>query len=179
VFAVVALAAERLTKVFEDGTVAVDDVTFEVASGEFLVLLGPTGCGKSTILRLIAGLEQPTSGHVLIGGEYADHLSAAERQVSMVFQDYALYPHLSAAENIAFPLRAGHQHQGVDIAASATCWRTRPTTSPAGSGSGWRWPGRSSAGRRSSCWTSHCPTWTPGCGRSCARTSPGWPGGPG
>jgi multiple sugar transport system ATP-binding protein len=114
---VVALAAERLTKVFEDGTVAVDDVTFEVASGEFLVLLGPTGCGKSTILRLFAGLEQPTSGHVLIDGAYADHLPAAERQVSMVFQDYALYPHLSAAENIAFPLRAGHQHQGVDVAA--------------------------------------------------------------
>jgi multiple sugar transport system ATP-binding protein len=114
---VVALAAERLTKVFADGTVAVDDVTFDVASGEFLVLLGPTGCGKSTILRLIAGLEQPTSGHVLLDGEYADHLSAQERQVSMVFQDYALYPHLSAAENIAFPLRAGHQHQGVDVAA--------------------------------------------------------------
>ena len=113
----VALAAERLTKVFEDGTVAVDDVTFEIASGEFLVLLGPTGCGKSTVLRLIAGLEEPTSGHVLIDGEYADHLSAAERQVSMVFQDYALYPHLSAAENIAFPLRIGHQHQRVDVAA--------------------------------------------------------------
>jgi multiple sugar transport system ATP-binding protein len=114
---VVTLAAERLTKVFPDGTVAVDDVSFEVASGEFLVLLGPTGCGKSTILRLIAGLEEPTSGHVLIDGEYADHRSAAERQVAMVFQDYALYPHLTVAENIAFPLRASHQHQGVDVAA--------------------------------------------------------------
>ncbi len=112
----VTLATERLTKVFPDGTLAVHDVTIEVASGEFLVLLGPTGCGKSTMLRLIAGLEEPTSGHVLIDGEYVDHLSARERQVAMVFQDYALYPHLSAAENIAFPLRAGH-HQGVDVAA--------------------------------------------------------------
>jgi multiple sugar transport system ATP-binding protein len=113
---VVTLATERLTKVFDDGTVAVDDVTIEVASGEFLVLLGPTGCGKSTILRLIAGLEAPTSGHVLIDGEYADHLTARERRAAMVFQEYALYPHLSAAENIAFPLRAGH-FQGVDVTA--------------------------------------------------------------
>jgi multiple sugar transport system ATP-binding protein len=112
----VTLATERLTKVFPDGTVAVDGVTIEVASGEFLVLLGPTGCGKSTILRLIAGLEEPTSGHVLIDGEVVDRLGARRRGVAMVFQDYALYPHLSAAENIAFPLRAGHQ-QGVDVAA--------------------------------------------------------------
>jgi multiple sugar transport system ATP-binding protein len=112
----VTLATERLTKVFPDRTVAVDDVTVEVASGEFLVLLGPTGCGKSTILRLIAGLEEPTSGHVLIDGEVVDHLGARQRGVAMVFQEYALYPHLSAAENIAFPLRTGH-HQGVDIAA--------------------------------------------------------------
>jgi multiple sugar transport system ATP-binding protein len=113
---VVTLATERLTKVFDDGTVALDDVTIEVASGEFLVLLGPTGCGKSTMLRLIAGLEAPTSGQVLIGGEPVGHLTARERRVAMVFQDYALYPHLTAAENIAFPLRAGH-HQGVDVAA--------------------------------------------------------------
>ncbi|MBX6355344.1 MAG: ABC transporter ATP-binding protein [Micromonosporaceae bacterium] len=113
----VAVAVERLTKVFDDGTVAVDDVTFGVASGEFLVLLGPTGCGKSTILRLVAGLEEPSSGHVLIDGEVVDHRSAAQRQVAMVFQDYALYPHLSVAENIAFPLRAGQHRPGVDVAA--------------------------------------------------------------
>jgi multiple sugar transport system ATP-binding protein len=113
---VVTLATERLTKVFPDGTVAVDDVTIEAASGEFLVLLGPTGCGKSTILRLIAGLEEPTSGQVLIDGEPIEHLNARRRRVAMVFQDYALYPHLSAAENIAFPLRAAHR-QGVDVAA--------------------------------------------------------------
>jgi multiple sugar transport system ATP-binding protein len=108
VVCVVAIATDRLTKVFPDGTVAVDEVTFEAASGEFLVLLGPTGCGKSTILRLVAGLEQETSGHVLIDGRVVDGLSARDRKVAMVFQDYALYPHLTVAQNIGFPLRVGH-----------------------------------------------------------------------
>ncbi|MFD0748255.1 ABC transporter ATP-binding protein [Phytohabitans flavus] len=105
----VAITTDRLTKVFPDGTVAVGEVTIEAASGEFLVLLGPTGCGKSTILRLVAGLEAQTSGHVLIDGQVVDRLSAKERQVAMVFQDYALYPHLTVAQNIGFPLRAGSQ----------------------------------------------------------------------
>jgi len=113
---VVAVATERLTKVFEDGTVAVDEVSIEVASGEFLVLLGPTGCGKSTMLRLVAGLERPTHGHVRIGGEIVDNRTASDRGVAMVFQDYALYPHLTVAQNIGFPLRM-HPPPGVDIAA--------------------------------------------------------------
>ncbi|MFV2021237.1 ABC transporter ATP-binding protein [Micromonospora sp. LOL_023] len=103
----VAISTDRLTKVFDDGTVAVNDVSFAVEPGQFLVLLGPTGCGKSTILRLVAGLETPTSGHVLIDGEIVDSLSAQRRQVAMVFQDYALYPHLTVAQNIAFPMRLG------------------------------------------------------------------------
>jgi multiple sugar transport system ATP-binding protein len=103
--AVAAIATERLTKIFEDGTVAVNEVSIEAASGEFLVLLGPTGCGKSTILRLIAGLEHPTHGHVRINGEIVDHLTAGQRRTAMVFQDYALYPHLTVAQNIGFPLR--------------------------------------------------------------------------
>ncbi|GAA4674182.1 ABC transporter ATP-binding protein [Phytohabitans rumicis] len=111
----VAIAVDRLTKVFPDGTVAVDGVSFEAASGEFLVLLGPTGCGKSTILRLVAGLEQETSGHVLIDGRVVDEMSARDRKVAMVFQDYALYPHLTVAQNIGFPLRVGHHAvAGVD-----------------------------------------------------------------
>ncbi|GAA1841555.1 ABC transporter ATP-binding protein [Asanoa iriomotensis] len=105
----VAIATDLLTKVFDDGTVAVDRVSLEVAPGEFLVLLGPTGCGKSTILRLVAGLEVPTSGHVLIDGEIVDHLPSRERRLAMVFQDYALYPHLTVAQNIGFPLRVRHE----------------------------------------------------------------------
>jgi multiple sugar transport system ATP-binding protein len=109
VLAVVAIATQELTKVFDDGTVAVDHVSVEAASGEFLVLLGPTGCGKSTILRLVAGLEAPTSGHVLIDGRVVDHLPSRERRLAMVFQDYALYPHLTVAQNIGFPLRVRHE----------------------------------------------------------------------
>jgi multiple sugar transport system ATP-binding protein len=116
VVAVVAIATERLTKVFEDGTVAVDGVSMDIASGEFVVLLGPTGCGKSTMLRLVAGLERPTHGHVRINGEIVDNLGASERGVAMVFQDYALYPHLTVAQNIGFPLRM-QPPPGVDIAA--------------------------------------------------------------
>jgi multiple sugar transport system ATP-binding protein len=101
-----AIALRELTKVFADGTVAVDALTLDVEQGEFMVLLGPTGCGKSTVLRLVAGLDEPTSGHVYLGGKLADRLLPRQRDVAMVFQDYALYPHLTVAENIAFPLRA-------------------------------------------------------------------------
>lgn len=84
---------------------AVDGVSFEAAAGRFLVLLGPSGCGKSTTLRLIAGLEQVTSGRVSIGDTDVTGLPPAERRISMVFQSYALFPHLSVAENIVFGLR--------------------------------------------------------------------------
>ncbi|GIF74584.1 sugar ABC transporter ATP-binding protein [Asanoa siamensis] len=105
----VAIGTEELTKVFEDGTVAVDQVSLRAAPGEFLVLLGPTGCGKSTMLRLVAGLETPTGGHVLIDGKVVDDLPSRERRLAMVFQDYALYPHLTVAQNIGFPLRVRHE----------------------------------------------------------------------
>ncbi|NUT33323.1 MAG: ABC transporter ATP-binding protein [Hamadaea sp.] len=86
----------------------VDAVSMKVASGECLVLLGPSGCGKSTILRMIAGLEDPTRGDVYIDGVLANNLSARDRGIAMVFQDFALYPHLTARENIAMPLRISH-----------------------------------------------------------------------
>lgn len=81
------------------------DITFEVGDGEFCILLGPSGCGKSTILRLIAGLEEPTAGEVRIGGERIDHLPPRNRDIAYVFQTYALYPHMSVFENLAFALR--------------------------------------------------------------------------
>ncbi len=84
---------------------AVDDVTLTAEEGSLLVLLGPSGCGKSTTLRLIAGLDQPDSGTVSIGGADVTHLTPAQRRISMVFQSYALFPHLSVAENIVFGLR--------------------------------------------------------------------------
>ncbi|MEV4641580.1 ABC transporter ATP-binding protein [Actinoplanes sp. NPDC049548] len=112
----VAIAARALTKVFDDGTVAVAGVDLEVAAGEFLVLLGPTGCGKSTLLRLLAGVEQPTGGEVLFDGVPVTEIEPRDREIAMIFQAYALYPHLTVAQNIGFPLRAGPM-PSADIAA--------------------------------------------------------------
>jgi multiple sugar transport system ATP-binding protein len=96
-----------LTKVFKEGQLgAVNNVTFETREGEFLVFLGPSGSGKTTLLRMIAGLETPTSGEILIGGKVVNDLSPRDRRIAMVFQSYALYPHLSVYKNIAFPLKA-------------------------------------------------------------------------
>ena len=100
-----AIGIERVTKVFDDRVTAVDDVSLEVGDGEFMVLVGPSGCGKSTLLRIIAGLEQVTRGRVLIGGENVTALDPADRDVAMVFQSYALYPHKTVRENLAFGLR--------------------------------------------------------------------------
>ncbi|NUU23731.1 MAG: ABC transporter ATP-binding protein, partial [Streptomycetaceae bacterium] len=100
-----AIEAKGLSKVFPDGTVAVDDLNLSVDNGEFLVLLGPSGCGKSTALRMIAGLEDPTSGEVLLDGEPVGNVHPADRQIAMIFQNYALYPHMTVGENIGFPLR--------------------------------------------------------------------------
>ena len=97
----------KLTKVFKRGNVgAVNNVDLQSREGEFLVLLGPSGSGKTTLLRMIAGLEEPTSGDILIGGRVVNDLTPRERGIAMVFQSYALYPHLSAFNNIVFPLKA-------------------------------------------------------------------------
>ena len=94
----------NVTKSFGNFT-AVSDVSFSIGDGEFVCLLGPSGCGKTTSLRMIAGLETPTSGQIQIGGEDVTHLHPKDRQISMVFQDYALYPHMNLADNIAYPLK--------------------------------------------------------------------------
>jgi len=94
-----------LTKMF-DNVRAVDGIDLAAREGEFLVLLGPSGCGKTTLLRMIAGLETPTSGRILINGQDVTGLPPRARDIAMVFQSYALYPHLSVFNNIAFPLRA-------------------------------------------------------------------------
>src|SRR2546430_15077319 len=95
----------QLRKVFQDHT-AVDGVDLSTKEGEFLVLLGPSGCGKTTLLRMIAGLERPTAGEILIGGRVVNELAPRARKIAMVFQSYALYPHMSVYKNIAFPLKA-------------------------------------------------------------------------
>ncbi|KWV31137.1 MULTISPECIES: ABC transporter ATP-binding protein [Micromonospora] len=99
------VALKDVTKVFPDGTVAVDNVSLDVVDGEFMVLLGPSGCGKSTVLRMIAGLAEPTTGAVMLDGEVANDLPPRDRRIAMVFQDFALYPHMSVGDNIGFPLK--------------------------------------------------------------------------
>jgi multiple sugar transport system ATP-binding protein len=88
-----------------DGTVAVDDLNLQIAHGEFLVLVGPSGCGKTTALRMIAGLEEITEGRLLIGDRVVNNLAPVQRDVAMVFQSYALYPHMTVFDNLAFGLR--------------------------------------------------------------------------
>lgn len=100
-----AIEVKNLVKRYPDGYLAVDDVDLEIGDGELMILVGPSGCGKSTLLRMIAGLEDITSGELLIGGERANDKAPRDRNLAMVFQNYALYPHLSVYENIAFPLR--------------------------------------------------------------------------
>ena len=100
------LALEGVAKTYPDGTRAVDGIDLAVDEGEFIVLLGPSGCGKTTTLRMIAGLEIPTGGTIRLAGNDVSQLRPSRRDVGMVFQFYALYPHLTVRDNIAFPLRA-------------------------------------------------------------------------
>jgi multiple sugar transport system ATP-binding protein len=96
---------KNMVKKYSDGFPAVNDVSLDVADGEFMILVGPSGCGKSTLLRMVVGLEDITSGDLLIDGKRVNELAPRDRNLSMVFQNYALYPHLTVFENIAFPLR--------------------------------------------------------------------------
>jgi len=99
------LDLDRLTKRFNDGFVALDSLSVNLNSGEFLVLVGPSGCGKSTALRLVAGLEEPTSGDIRLAGRSMIGVAPRDRDMSMVFQNYALYPQMTVFQNIEFPLR--------------------------------------------------------------------------
>jgi multiple sugar transport system ATP-binding protein len=99
------IVLDRITKVFGNDVVAVDDVSLEIADGEFMVLVGPSGCGKSTILRMIAGLEDVTAGEILIGERQVTDLEPKARDIAMVFQSYALYPHMTVEQNLAFGLK--------------------------------------------------------------------------
>jgi multiple sugar transport system ATP-binding protein len=102
---VAAITTEDLGKIYDDGTRAVGDVNLEITDGEFLVLVGPSGCGKSTILRMIAGLEDISEGKMYIGDNLVNDVQPKDRDIAMVFQNYALYPHMSVYDNMAFGLK--------------------------------------------------------------------------
>ena len=106
------LVLNGIEKSFKDTSV-LKNISLQASEGEFIVLLGPSGCGKSTLLRIIAGLEPQTSGTISIGGRVVDHLSPRDRDIAMVFQQYALYPHLTVRENLAFGLKMRKEAQSV------------------------------------------------------------------
>src|SRR3982751_4559271 len=98
------IALDRVTKVYPNGVRAVDDVDLEIGVGEFVVLVGPSGCGKSTLLRMIAGLEDVTDGAISIGDRDVTDMAPQQRDIAMVFQNYALYPHMTVSDNLAYGL---------------------------------------------------------------------------
>src|SRR5881275_3052871 len=100
-----AIEFDHVTKRFPDGTVAVDEIELTVQDGEFMIFVGPSGCGKTSALRMVAGLEEITSGEIRIGGRVVNDVEPPDRDIAMVFQNYALYPHMSVEDNISFPLR--------------------------------------------------------------------------
>ncbi|MFI6101286.1 ABC transporter ATP-binding protein [Lentzea sp. NPDC051213] len=99
------IVLDQVTKRYPDGALAVQEVNLEIADGEFIILVGPSGCGKSTTLNMIAGLEDITDGELRIGGQRVNEKAPKDRDIAMVFQSYALYPHMTVKENMAFPLR--------------------------------------------------------------------------
>jgi multiple sugar transport system ATP-binding protein len=134
------LAFEGVTKIFPDGTEAVHDFDLDVGDGELMILVGPSGSGKSTALRMLAGLEDATAGTIRIGTRVVNDVAPKDRDIAMVFQSYALYPHMDVAHNLGFP-------------APRHCPSWSPSarsTSPAGSASAWRSAARSCASRRPS-----------------------------
>ncbi|HWB34451.1 MAG TPA: ABC transporter ATP-binding protein, partial [Rugosimonospora sp.] len=98
------IVLDGVTKRFADGTVAVDSISLDIADKEFVILVGPSGCGKSTTLNMIAGLEDITEGELRIDGERMNERAPRDRDIAMVFQNYALYPHMNVAKNLGFSL---------------------------------------------------------------------------
>ena len=101
------IVLDHITKRYPDGSLAVDDINLDIADGEFVILVGPSGCGKSTTLNMIAGLEDITTGELRIGGQVVNNKSPKDRDIAMVFQSYALYPHMTVRENMGVRAEAG------------------------------------------------------------------------
>ena len=164
------ITLDQVDKVFGRGVKAVNDLSLEIQDGEFMVLVGPSGCGKSTALRMIAGLEEVSHGTIRIGDRVVNGVAPKDRDIAMVFQNYALYPQMTVAQNLAFGLRMRKTPKMRSSAASAMrpaflalsrSSRAGRRRCPAASASAWRWAGRSCGSRRLSSWTNRCRTSTP------------------
>ncbi len=154
------IVLDGVYKTYSDGYTAVKDLNLEIRDGEFMILVGPSGCGKSTALNMIAGLEDITSGELRIGGEVVNKKAPRDRDIAMIFQSYALYPHMTVRDNIAFALKLAKRPEGGDRLQGqrggrdprpqrTTSTASRPTC-PVASASASPWAGRSSATRRRS-----------------------------
>ncbi|WP_313292251.1 ATP-binding cassette domain-containing protein, partial [Rhizobium rhizoryzae] len=99
------ISIDQVSKIYTGGVKAVNSVSIDIADGEFIVLVGPSGCGKSTLLRMVAGLETISEGEVSIAGRVVNRMEPAERDIAMVFQNYALYPHMTVYQNLAYGLK--------------------------------------------------------------------------
>ncbi len=150
---------DHVTKIYPGGPPAVNDLSLDIPDGSFMVLVGPSGSGKSTALRMVAGLEELTSGEIRIGGQVVNDLPPKDRDIAMVFQNYALYPHMTVEENLAFSLElhktpSPSRPAGSPRPPGSWPWNRSLTASrphcPAASASGWRWAERSCATRRRS-----------------------------
>src|SRR6204780_1111630 len=107
------ITLDNVTKRYPDGALAVDKINLDIADGEFVILVGPSGCGKSTTLNMIAGLEDITEGELRIGGKVVNDKAPKDRDIAMVFQSYALYPHMPVRENMGFALKLAKTPQTV------------------------------------------------------------------
>ena len=154
---------QGVSKAFDD-FVAVREMDLEIAQGEFFTLLGPSGCGKTTTLRMIAGFEQPTTGSVMIEGANVAGLPAHKRPTNTVFQSYALFPHLSVGENVAFGLRAQEGRSRRDRRAGSRPNSSGSASRPRSTGARTSYPAACSSGSRSPApWST--------CRRCCCSTS--------
>ena len=174
------ISIRNLVKRYGNLTV-IPDLNLEIADHEFVVFVGPSGCGKSTLLRIIAGLEPISAGDLYIGDRRVNGVPAAQRDIAMVFQDYALYPHMRVYDNMSFALELrGTPKAEIDArvkrAAALAAYRSLISTAsrrncPAASASAWRWGAPSCAIQRLSCSTSRCPISTPSCAGRCVPRS--------
>ena len=174
------VALRNVVKRYDD-VEAVRDISLDIPNQEFVVLVGPSGCGKSTTLRMIAGLEEITAGEISIGGEVVNDLPPKDRDIAMVFQNYALYPHMTVFENMSFGLKLrkfpkAEIKQRVENAArildiTELLGPQAEGSSPAASASASPWAAPSCAIPRCSCSTSRCRTSTPSCACRCAPRS--------
>lgn len=170
------LKIRNLQKGF-DGQAIIKGIDLDVRDREFVVFVGPSGCGKSTLLRLIAGLEEASGGSITLDGTDITDTPPAKRDLAMVFQTYALYPHMTVRRNLSFALDlAGVDKREVAAKVDAAArilelqalLERKPRQLSGGNGSGWRSAGRSCATRRYSSSTNRCPTSTPPCACRCA-----------